>query len=114
MESVIIPKFYKRIGPDIFRDNNIEKFISNAISKVKWIASDNRINCLLSRDFTDIREFLKFVFNNKHNLIGIPNGLKSDFFSSVKIYTVDQQKNISEHVKNTLLELLSTDSRLFQ
>jgi hypothetical protein len=72
------------------------------------------MNCISSRDFTDIRDFLKFVFDNKHNLIGIPKGLKSDFFASVKISTVDQQKNISENVKNTLLELLSTDSRLFQ
>jgi tRNA nucleotidyltransferase (CCA-adding enzyme) len=115
MESLTIPKYYKRIGPDIFRDNDIEKFIeSNATSKLKWLASDNRMNCISSRDFTDIRDFLKFVFDNKHNLIGIPKGLKSDFFASVKIFTVDQQKNISENVKNTLLELLSTDSRLFQ
>jgi tRNA nucleotidyltransferase (CCA-adding enzyme) len=115
MESVTIPKYYKRMGPDIFRDNDVKKFIeSNAASKLKWLASDNRMNCILSRDFTDIRDFLKFVFDNKHNLIGIPKGLKSDFFATVKIFTVDQQKNISEHVKNTLLELLSTDSRLFQ
>jgi tRNA nucleotidyltransferase (CCA-adding enzyme) len=115
MESVTIPKYYKRIGPDIFRDGDIEKFIeSNTTSKLKWLASDNRVNCILSRDFTDIRDFLKFVFENKPNLVGIPKGLKPDFFSTVKIFTVDQQKNISEHVKNTLLELLYTDIRLFQ
>ena len=115
MESVTIPKYHKRIGPDIFRGNDIEKFIeSNATSRLKWLASDNRMNCILSRDFTDIRDFLKFVFENKPNLVGIPKGLKSDFFSTVKIFTIDQQKNISEHVKTTLLELLYTDSRLFQ
>jgi tRNA nucleotidyltransferase (CCA-adding enzyme) len=115
MESVTIPKYYKRIGPDIFRGNDIEKFIeSNATSRLKWLASDNRMNCIQSRDFTDIRDFLKFVFENKPNLVGIPKGLKSDFFSTVKIFTIDQQKNISEHVKTTLLELLHTDRRLFQ
>ncbi len=114
MESITIPKLYKRIGPDIFRHNDAEKFIkSNSISPVKWMTSDNRINCLLLRDFTDVREYLKFVFANKHNLIGIPNGLKPDFLSTVKVYSIDQQKNISEHVKNTLFELLYTDSRLF-
>jgi tRNA nucleotidyltransferase (CCA-adding enzyme) len=115
MESVTIPKYYKRIGPDIFRDGDIEKFIeSNTTSKLKWLASDNRINCVISRDFTDIRDLLKFVFENKPNLVGIPKGLRSDFFSTVKIFTIDQQENISEHVKNTLLELLHTDTRLFQ
>ena len=40
------------------------------------VASDNRINCIILRDFTDIRDYLKFIFNNKRNLIGIPKGLK--------------------------------------
>lgn len=114
MESVNISKLYKRIGPDIFRQNEVEKFIqSNSISEIKWLASDNRINCILSRDFTDVRDYLKFVFKNKHSLIGIPNGLKSDFLSTAQIYTIDQQKNISEHVKHTIFELLYTDIRFF-
>ena len=114
MESITLPKLYKRIGPDIFRHNDAEKFInSNSVSQVKWITPDNRINCLLLRDFTDVRDYLKFVFVNKQNLIGIPNGLKSDFFPTVKVYSIDQQKNISEHVRNSLFELLYTDSRLF-
>lgn len=115
MESVTIPRLYKRVGPDIFRDNDAVKFVkSNSISPVKWIASDNRLNCLLLRDFIDAREYLEFVFMNKPDLIGIPNGLKSDFLSTVQVYSIDQQKNISEHVKNTIFELLYTDSRLFK
>jgi tRNA nucleotidyltransferase (CCA-adding enzyme) len=114
MESVTISKFQKRLGPDIFRENDSEKFIqSNSISEIMWLGSDNRINCILSRDFTDVRDYLKFIFKNKHNLIGIPNGLKSDFLSTAQLYTIDQQKNISEHVKYTMFELLYTDIRLF-
>ena len=85
MESVTISKFQKRQGPDIFRENDVEKFIqSNSLSEVMWLGSDNRINCILSRDFTDVRDYLKFIFQNKHNLIGIPNGLKSDFLSGTQ------------------------------
>jgi tRNA nucleotidyltransferase (CCA-adding enzyme) len=114
MESVIISKLHKRIGPDIFRENDVEKFIqSNLDSKIKWLSCDTRINCIRSRDFTDVREYLKFVFKNKPHLIGIPNGLKSDFLSTAQIYTIEQQKNISEHVKHTIFELLYTDTRLF-
>jgi len=114
MESVTISTSYKRMGPNIFRDDDTEKFIdSNSMSPIKWLASDNRMNCLLSRDFTDVRDYLKFIFKNKQNLLGIPNGLKSDFFSTAQIYTIDQQKNISEHVKDTIFELLYTDKRLF-
>ncbi|MEJ7641786.1 MAG: CCA tRNA nucleotidyltransferase, partial [Candidatus Nitrosocosmicus sp.] len=92
MESITIPKLYKRIGPDIFRDNDPEKFVkSNSISPVKWMTSDNRLNCLLLRDFIDAREYLKFVFMNKPDLIGIPSGLRPDFLSTVQVYSVDQQ-----------------------
>ena len=114
MESITISKLYRRIGPDIFRKNDVEKFIeSNLLSNVKWLSSDNRINCINLRDFPDIRDYLKFIFNNKHHLIGVPKGLKYDFMSTVKIYTIDQQKNISEIVKYTVFELLYTDNRLF-
>jgi tRNA nucleotidyltransferase (CCA-adding enzyme) len=114
MESMTVPKLYKRVGPDIFRDSDVENFIkSNSISPTRWMTSDNRTNCLLLRDFTDVREYLKFVFMDRHSQVGIPNGLKSDFSSTVKVYSIDQQKNISEHVKNTVFELLYTDSRLF-
>ena len=68
MESVTIPRLYKRIGPDIFRNNDTEKFLkSNLLSNIKWLSPDNRINCINLRDFTDIRDYLKFIFNNKHN-----------------------------------------------
>jgi tRNA nucleotidyltransferase (CCA-adding enzyme) len=77
------------------------------------LSSDNRINCINLRDFTDIRDYLKFIFNNKHDLIGVPKGLKHDFMSTVEIYTIDQQKNISEIVRYTVFELLYSDNRLF-
>lgn len=114
MESIQISKFQKRIGPDIFRKSDVEKFIlSNSVSKLKWLSSDTRINCILCRKFTDVREYLKFTFKNNPYLIGIPSDLKSDFLSSVRIYSIDQQENISEHVGHTLSDLLHVDARLF-
>ncbi len=114
LESIQISKLQKRIGPDIFRKSDIEKFVaSNSVSKLQWISSDTRINCILFRKFTDVREYLKFAFKNNPHLIGIPSELKTDFLSSVQIYSIDQQKNISEHVGHTLFDLLHVDARLF-
>ncbi|HEX5519474.1 MAG TPA: CCA tRNA nucleotidyltransferase [Candidatus Nitrosocosmicus sp.] len=114
LDSVIIPKFYKRAGPDILRKSDSEKFIeSNSRSNLKWLSDDNRINCILSRDYTDIRDYLKFLINSKHELLGVPKGLKLDFMSSAQIYTLDQQKNISKHLRDSVFELLYTDDRIF-
>lgn len=114
LDSITIPKFYKRIGPDILRKTDVEKFIkTNSKSYLKWLGSENRINCILQRDYTDIRDYLKFLFRNRHDLIGIPKGLKIDFMSTVQLYTLDQQKDISKHVKDTVFELLYTDARIF-
>jgi tRNA nucleotidyltransferase (CCA-adding enzyme) len=114
LDSITIPKFYKRIGPDILRKNDTEKFVkSNSKSNLKWLGENDRINCILYREYTDIRDYLKFLIEEKHDLIGIPKGLKLDFMSTVQIYTLDQQKNISEYVKDTVFELLYTDARIF-
>ncbi|MDQ4073945.1 MAG: CCA tRNA nucleotidyltransferase [Thermoproteota archaeon] len=114
MESPTISKLHKRIGPEVLRIGDTEKFIqSNSDAPAKWISEDIRVNCILLRDFTNVKDYLEFVFKNKTNLIGIPKGLRKDF-SSVKVYTLDQQKNINEHVKSTLLELLCSDTRILQ
>lgn len=114
MDSVVISRIYSRNGPEIFRGNDLEKFIeSNLASYLKWIDHDTRTKCILFREFTDIKEYLKFVFKNKQVMIGIPKGLIADFFSTVKISTLDQQQTVEEHVKKTIFELLNTDVRLF-
>ncbi len=115
MESSTISKFHKRIGPEVLRIDDTEKFIhSNSNAPVKWISEDIRVNCILLRDFTNVKDYLEFVFEHKNDLIGIPKGLRKDFFSSVKVYTLDQQKNINEHIKSTLLELLYFDTKILQ
>jgi tRNA nucleotidyltransferase (CCA-adding enzyme) len=113
-ESITISKLSFKIGPEIFRLHDVEKFIEiNDDSPLKWLDNDTRTRCLLFREFTNAKDYLEFVFTNKPDLIGIPRGLKKDFFRSFKIYTLDQNPSLDEHIKNTVSELICTDGRVF-
>ena len=113
-ESLTISKLSFKIGPEIFRLHDVEKFIEiNDGSPLKWLDNDSRTRCLLFREFTSAKDYLEFVLTHKPDLIGIPKGLKVDFFQSFKITTLDQNPSLDEHIKNTVSELLYTDGRVF-
>ena len=113
-ESLTISKLSIKIGPEIFRIHDLEKFLEiNAGSPLKWLDDNSRTRSLLFREFTHAKDYLDFVFTNKPDLIGIPRGLKSDFIRSFKIYTLGQYPSLDEHIKNTVSELLYTDARVF-
>ncbi len=113
-ESLTISKLSFKIGPEIFRFHDVEKFIEiNDGSPLKWLGNNSRTKCLLLREFTNAKDYLEFVLKNKPDLIGIPRGLKSDLIRSFKIYTLDQNPSLDEHIKNTVSELLYTDGRVF-
>ena len=113
-ESLTISKLSIKIGPEIFRIHDLEKFLEiNAGSPLKWLDNNSRTRSLLFREFTNAKDYLEFVLTNKPDLIGIPRGLKSDFIRSFKIYTLGQYPPLDEHIKNTVSELLYTDARVF-
>ncbi len=113
-ESLTISKLSVKIGPEIFRIHDLQKFIEvNAGSPLKWLDNNSRTRSLHFREFTHAKDYLEFVLTNKPDLIGIPRGLKSDFIRSFKIYTLDQYPALDEHIKNTVSELLYTDARIF-
>jgi tRNA nucleotidyltransferase (CCA-adding enzyme) len=113
-ESLTISKLSFKVGPEIFRLHDVEKFIEiNNGSPLKWLDNDSRTRCLLFREFTNAKDYLEFILANKPDLIGIPRGLKADFFRSFKIATLDQNLSLDEHIKNTVSELLYTDGRVF-
>ena len=113
LESLTISPLFVKMGPEIFRGNDLKKFLeTNNVSHLKWLDISSRTRCLLFREHTHIEEYLKYIFNNNPSLIGIPKGIKSDFLKSYKIFTLDKIANIDTHIKNTVSELLHTDDRI--
>ncbi|VFJ13754.1 CCA-adding enzyme [Candidatus Nitrosocosmicus franklandus] len=114
LESTTISSLSLKVGPEILRINDVEKFAeANEKSPLKWIDNNSITKCILFRDHTNIKEYLKYVFENSPNLIGIPKGLKTDFLGSQNIYLLNQHPKLDLHVSNTISELITTDDRLF-
>jgi len=114
LESSTISSLSIKVGPEILRTQDVEKFIeANEISPLKWIDNNSITKCLLFRNHTDIRKYLESVFTNSPNLIGIPRGLKTDFLNSLNLYLLNQDHKFDMHVSNTISELIHTDDRIF-
>ena len=114
LESITISSLSFKVGPEILRLHDVEKFIeANEKSPLMWIDNDTKTKCLFLRNYTNIKEYLESVFKNNPNLIGIPKGLKVDFLSSLNIYLLNQNSKFDVHTSNTISELINTDDKLF-
>ena len=114
LESTTISSLYVKVGPEILRTQDVEKFIeANMISPLKWIDNNSITKCLFFRNYTDIKKYLESAFTNNPNLIGIPRGLKTDLLNSLKLYHLNQDHKFDIHVSNTISELIHTDDRIF-
>jgi tRNA nucleotidyltransferase (CCA-adding enzyme) len=114
LESTTISSLSIKVGPEIFRAQDVEKFIeANKVSPLKWLDNNSITKCLLFRNHTDIKKYLESVFINNPNLIGIPRGLKTDFLNSLNLYIYNQDHKFDMHVSNTISELIHTDDRIF-
>jgi tRNA nucleotidyltransferase (CCA-adding enzyme) len=114
LESTTISSLSIKVGPEILRLDDVEKFIeANEKSPLKWIDNNSVTKCLLLRNYTNIKECLESTFKNNPNLIGIPKGLKTDFLNSLNIYLLNQNPKFDMHISNTIAELINTDDKLF-
>ncbi len=114
LESITISSLFVKEGPEVFRLQDVEKFIEvNQKSPLKWLDNDSRTKCLIFRNHTNIKEYLEFILKNSPNLIGIPKGLKMDLLNSFKIYNPDQNLDFDTDIRNTISKLMYTDDRIF-
>ena len=111
LESTKITQIYAKKGPDFFRRDSSNNFISKNLknSELMWIGNDKKIISLEKRKHTDAVKFMKEFL--KINLqTGIPKGLLSDFKQGFKVSTGN--KNLSKSIKEVASELISTDDTL--
>ena len=114
LESATISSLSIKVGPEILRKQDVEKFIeANEQSPLKWIDNDSVTKCLFFRNYTDIKKYLESAFANNPTLIGIPRGLKTDLINSYNLYLLNQDHKLDMHVNNTISDLIHTDDRIF-
>ena len=112
LESTKIPKNYSKNGPEFFREDDCNGFISKNISKTElmWINDDKKIISLEKRKYNEVVKFMIELLKNNLQT-GIPKGLQDDFKKGFRVSVGN--KNLSKSIKEAISDLISTDETLF-
>lgn len=109
LESLTLPRFVKRKGPEVFRRKDASSFIAGAKSRphVTWIDKEMRIATLVDRKAPDAGKFVKSLFRDKMENSGIPRELVADR-NKIRIYSGSDRK-ISGITRKVVGEVVSTE-----
>jgi tRNA nucleotidyltransferase (CCA-adding enzyme) len=109
LESLTLPRFVKRKGPEVFRRKDASSFITGAKSRphVTWIDKEMRIATLVDRKATDARRFVKSLFSDRFENSGIPRELVADR-NKIRIYSGSDRK-IAGLARKVVGEVVSTE-----
>jgi tRNA nucleotidyltransferase (CCA-adding enzyme) len=115
LESITLPAYTKRKGPEIFRRKDTASFLSNRKSKPLAIWVDDRemrIEMLIERKATDARKFVRsLLLNHREN-----SGISKDLIvgNRLQIYSGSDRKIIKGLAKEVIGEVVSTERLIFR
>jgi tRNA nucleotidyltransferase (CCA-adding enzyme) len=115
LESITLPAYTKRKGPEIFRRKDTASFLSNRKSKPLAIWVDDRemrIEMLIERKATDARKFVKSLLLNHRKNSGISKDLIVG--NRLQIYSGSDRKIIKGLAKEIIGEVVSTERLIFR
>ncbi len=113
LESTKIPKNYSKSGPEFFREDDCNSFISKNIVKTElmWISDNKKIISLEKRKHNEAVKFMTELLKNNLQT-GIPKGLQGDFKKGFRVSV--GSKNLSKSIKEAVSDLISTDGTIFR
>jgi tRNA nucleotidyltransferase (CCA-adding enzyme) len=115
LESITLPAYIKRKGPEIFRRKDTASFLSNRKSKplAIWVdGREMRIEMLIERKATDARKFVRsLLLNHREN-----SGISKDLIvgNRLQIYSGSDRKIIKGLAKEVIGEVVSTERLIFR
>ena len=109
LESLELPQFMMRAGPEVFRRTDTSKFLQGASgAKLAWVDRDMRTSILVRRKATEARTFAKSLFHNENS------GISADLVSGrLKIYTGGSRAH-SGIVKQAVENVAGTEHLFFR
>ncbi len=112
LESITLPAYAKKKGPEIFRRKDTASFLSNRKSKplAIWVDREMRIAMLMERKATDARKFAKSLLVNHRENSGISKELIAN---KLQIYSGSDRK-IKGFAKEVVSEVVSTERLIFR
>jgi tRNA nucleotidyltransferase (CCA-adding enzyme) len=112
LESITLPAYTKKKGPEIFRKEDTASFLSNRKSKplAIWVDREMRIAMLIERKATDARKFGKSLLLTERENSGISKELIAN---KLQIYSGSDRK-IKGLAKEAVGEVVSTERLIFR
>jgi tRNA nucleotidyltransferase (CCA-adding enzyme) len=114
LESITLPAYSKKKGPEIFRRKETTGFLSNRKSKplATWVDKEMRIAMLTERRATDARKFVKSLLLNHRENSGISKDLITNK-KKIQIYGGSDRK-IRGQAWEAIGEVVSTERLIFR
>jgi tRNA nucleotidyltransferase (CCA-adding enzyme) len=111
LESISLPPYMKKRGPEIFRRKDTASFLSNRKRPLAiWVNRDMRIEMMVNRKITDARKLVKSLLLKDAQRSGIPQDL---IVNRLQIYSGDDRK-IEGLVKEAIGKVVSTEHLIFR
>jgi tRNA nucleotidyltransferase (CCA-adding enzyme) len=111
LESMTLPAYVKRKGPEIFRKSDTASFLSNRKKPIMtWVDKEMRVVMLVDRKETDARKFVKSLLQKNIENSGVAKDLIADK-KKLKIYSGKQK--INGLALEAAGEIVSTEHLIF-
>src|SRR5918996_4309661 len=114
LESITLPAYTKKKGPEIFRRKDTASFLSNRKRSrplAIWVDREMRIAMVIERRFTDARKFVKSLLLNHRENSGISKDL---IVNKLQIYSGSDRKIINGLAKKAVSDVVSTERLVFR
>ncbi|MDP8888045.1 MAG: CCA tRNA nucleotidyltransferase, partial [Thermoproteota archaeon] len=114
LESITLPPYTKRKGPEIFRRKDTASFLSNRKRSKPlaiWLDREMRITMLIERRATDARKFVKSLLLNHSENSGISKDL---IVNKLQIYSGSDRKILKGLAKEAVGDVVSTEHLIFR
>jgi len=117
LESITLPRYTKKKGPEVFRMNETSAFLSGRknMPLAIWVDKEMRITMLIERKTTDARKFVRSLLADEHGKDG-GGWISKDLITADKlqIYTAGDRTTIKSLVKEAINEVVSTEYHIFR
>jgi tRNA nucleotidyltransferase (CCA-adding enzyme) len=117
LQSITIPLYVEKTGPEVFRKRESASFISKNIkgSLFIWINREMRVTGLFQRSITNAKDYAHVLLFKRIDVIGVTKGLIDDIHSgTLQIYTGDEKRKIKGIVRSAVNEIVSTERYIVQ
>jgi tRNA nucleotidyltransferase (CCA-adding enzyme) len=112
LESITLPPYTKRKGPEVFRRKDTASFLSNRKKPLaSWVDREMRIAMVIERRATDARKFVKSLLLNHRENSGVSKDL---IVNKLQIYSGSDRKIIKGLAKKAIGDVVSTERLIFR